>query len=150
MGFGRPWKAFFVRLKDRHCLDRSNPHHLWLLHDEFIVELNQDVDRFVADWNTHGISGSTTKGKSPQDMRFLGQLTQGVQEDIYADIPPEVLQELLGVDISDDNLHTSVDSTDDAEEETEAGADQDEDDTKAEPVDLSHISDRATEVAAFL
>ncbi|KAG8715027.1 hypothetical protein FRC09_016995 [Ceratobasidium sp. 395] len=125
MGFGRPWKAFLIRLEDRHCLDQSNPHHLWLLHDEFIVELNQDVDQFVADWNTHGISGSATKGKSPQDMRFLGQLTQGLQEDIYADVPPEVLQEFLGVDLSDGDAHAGVNTADDSDDETEAGAGQD-------------------------
>jgi hypothetical protein len=31
-------------------------------------------------------------------MRFLGQLTNGIQEDIYAGIPPELLQDYLDVD----------------------------------------------------
>ncbi|KAF8574027.1 hypothetical protein K439DRAFT_1373636 [Ramaria rubella] len=28
--FARRWRAFFRRLEDRHHLDSSNPHHLWL------------------------------------------------------------------------------------------------------------------------
>jgi hypothetical protein len=31
-------------------------------------------------------------------MRFLGQLTNGIQEDIYAGISPELLQDYLDVD----------------------------------------------------
>ena len=56
--FVRAWRAFFFRLERRHYLDRSNPHHLWLLHFLFLDAINFDCQEFQKDWNAHPISGA--------------------------------------------------------------------------------------------
>ncbi|KAF8218027.1 hypothetical protein K438DRAFT_1796187 [Mycena galopus ATCC 62051] len=76
--FARRWRAFFTRLGRLHCLDRKNPSHLWLLHHLFLPEINDDCLEFQEEWNLHPISGPMTSDQSPADMRFLGQLTEGV------------------------------------------------------------------------
>jgi len=55
--FARRWRAFFLRLEHYHHLDRSNPHHLWLLHFLFMERINQDCQDFQREWNSHPISG---------------------------------------------------------------------------------------------
>ncbi|KAJ7043418.1 hypothetical protein C8F04DRAFT_894034, partial [Mycena alexandri] len=49
--FARRWRVFFYRL------DRTNPHHLWLLHLLFLDLINLDCKNFRAEWNCHPISG---------------------------------------------------------------------------------------------
>ncbi|KAG8707471.1 hypothetical protein FRC09_001809 [Ceratobasidium sp. 395] len=151
--FSRLWKAFLLRLEQQHSLERSNPYHLWLLHFLLLDQLNFDATSFVSRWNAHGVSGSTTQGQTPQDMRFLGQLTQGVQEDIYADVPLAVLEEYLGVETD------PLVSTEEANEwEEEANLDnmsnaansngpiqEQEDD-----IDLDTLDDHEAEVVTFL
>ena len=56
--FGRAWQAFFRRLERLHLLDRSNTHHLWLLHFLFLDAINSDCAEFQSDWNSHPISGA--------------------------------------------------------------------------------------------
>src|SRR6201992_3767505 len=55
--FARGWRAFFTRLERLHFLDRSDPHHLWLLHILFLDDVSKDCDDFCTGWNTHPISG---------------------------------------------------------------------------------------------
>ena len=55
--FARAWRAFFRRLERLHLLDRSNKHHLWLLHLLFLDAINSDCREFQSDWNSHPISG---------------------------------------------------------------------------------------------
>lgn len=55
--FARAWRAFFRRLECLHLLDRSNNHHLWLLHLLFLDYINSDCCEFQNDWNSHPISG---------------------------------------------------------------------------------------------
>lgn len=62
--FARSWRAFFFRLEELHGLERSNPHHLWLLHQLFLGAINEDCQKFQGDWNSHPISGEG-HNKSP-------------------------------------------------------------------------------------
>ena len=62
--FARSWRAFFLRLERLHFLDRGDKRHLWLLHHLFLDEINADCDDFVANWNTHPMSG-VAKNQSP-------------------------------------------------------------------------------------
>lgn len=55
--FARRWRAFFLRLERLHFLDRTNPHHLFLLHILFLDDINDDCDEFKRYWNTHPIVG---------------------------------------------------------------------------------------------
>jgi hypothetical protein len=55
--FARQWRAFFLRLEAYHHLDRSNPHHLWLLHILFLESINDDCKQFCQNWNSHPLSG---------------------------------------------------------------------------------------------
>ncbi|KAJ7649692.1 hypothetical protein FB45DRAFT_961 [Roridomyces roridus] len=96
--FARAWRAFFTRLGRLHCLDRKNPSHLWLLHLLFLEEINQDCRDFQDDWNLHPIEGVQTKNQSPADLRFLGQLTEGVyREDPLDGIHPDAINRYYGV-----------------------------------------------------
>ncbi|KAJ7158390.1 hypothetical protein C8R43DRAFT_882563, partial [Mycena crocata] len=94
--FARRWRAFFYRLEALHGLERSNPHHLWLLHLLFLDLINDDCDDFRADWNCHPISGEG-HSQSPNDMCFIGQVQNGVYVDDYADVHPNVLERYYGV-----------------------------------------------------
>ncbi|KAG8724435.1 hypothetical protein FRC09_018723 [Ceratobasidium sp. 395] len=95
--FARLWRAFFMRLEKLHGLDRSDKHHLWLIQFLFLSEINADIDSFRTLWNLHGVSGSQTHDQSPLDMRLLGQLQDGVQEDPFLDVSPEQVAQFLGV-----------------------------------------------------
>ncbi|KAJ3816859.1 hypothetical protein EV361DRAFT_795172 [Lentinula raphanica] len=89
--FARGWRAFFLRLERLHGLQRNNPHHLWLLHLLFLPSINDDCQEFMEMWNSHPISG---KGhdKSPNDMRLMGQLRNGLYRDVDNTIHPEILR----------------------------------------------------------
>ncbi|KAJ7016807.1 hypothetical protein C8F04DRAFT_1215348 [Mycena alexandri] len=80
--FARRWRAFFYRLEALHGLNRSNPHHLWLLHLLFLDMINTDCDDFHAEWNCHPISG---------------EAQQGIYVDDYENIHPTVLERYYGV-----------------------------------------------------
>ncbi|KAK1218916.1 hypothetical protein PQX77_014961 [Marasmius sp. AFHP31] len=80
----RQWRAFFLRLERLHRLDVKNPFHLWLLHQLFLDAINDDINTFEQEWNSHPISGIGHE-KSPKDMRLLGMIEHG----IYTDDPPE-------------------------------------------------------------
>ncbi|QRV90678.1 integrase core domain protein [Ceratobasidium sp. AG-Ba] len=163
--FARYWKAFFLRLELLHGLDRFNTHHIWLLHHLFLADINTDITSFADEWNVHGISGSKTQGQSPQvglmltivgvyalttskDLRFLGQLTEGVHEDVYADISPEILEQFLGVDDPGDFDET----TSGGDNELFPGSQSQFDITPEDPDDISlgDLSSEAVEIALFL
>ncbi|THV01311.1 hypothetical protein K435DRAFT_655548, partial [Dendrothele bispora CBS 962.96] len=94
--FVRAWKGFFLRLEHQHCLNRENPHHLWLLHFLFLESINQDCREFQKDWNAHPISG-VGHDRSPNDLYFLGKLQHGAYKDDYRDVHPDALAEHYGV-----------------------------------------------------
>ncbi|OBZ70899.1 hypothetical protein A0H81_09541, partial [Grifola frondosa] len=94
--FCREWRVFFTRLERLHQLDRTNPHHLWLLHSLFLDSINADCQSFQVDWNAHPISGSDTHDQSPNDMRILGQTANGIYVDDGADVHPDILHEFYG------------------------------------------------------
>ncbi|KAJ7730649.1 hypothetical protein B0H14DRAFT_2409566, partial [Mycena olivaceomarginata] len=94
--FARRWRAFFYRLERVHGLDRTNPHHLWLLHLLFLDDLNEDCATFQEEWNAHPISGEG-HDQSPNDMFFLGQTRDGVYIDDCAGVHPNVVSQYYGV-----------------------------------------------------
>ncbi|KAJ7804598.1 hypothetical protein B0H14DRAFT_2383616 [Mycena olivaceomarginata] len=97
--FARRWRAFFTRLGRLHGLDRKNPAHLWLLHHLFLSELNEDCDEFQDEWNLHPLRGRMTSDQSPADIRFLGQLTEGVyRHDPLDGIHPDAINRYYGVE----------------------------------------------------
>ncbi|KAJ7031446.1 hypothetical protein C8F04DRAFT_697783 [Mycena alexandri] len=97
--FARRWRAFFTRLGRLHRLDRKNPGHLWLLHHLFLAEINQDCVEFQEEWNLHPIRGRTTNDQSPADIRFLGQLNEGVyRHDPLDGIHPDAINRYYGVE----------------------------------------------------
>ncbi|KAJ7024501.1 hypothetical protein C8F04DRAFT_1213036 [Mycena alexandri] len=101
--FARRWRAFFTQLGRLHRLDRKNPTHLWLLHHLFLQDINADCLEFQDEWNLHPMAGGTTNDQSPADLRFLGQLTEGVYRDDPLDDPlegihPDAINRYYGVE----------------------------------------------------
>ncbi|KAK7030025.1 Integrase catalytic domain-containing protein [Favolaschia claudopus] len=101
--FARSWRGFFLRLERLHKLDRENPHHLWLLHDLFLDEINKDCDDFVDYWNHHPISGRG-HDQTPMDMRTIGEVTDGRYMDDFDEIHPEILDRYEG----EDNIDAAI------------------------------------------
>ncbi|KII84219.1 hypothetical protein PLICRDRAFT_58020 [Plicaturopsis crispa FD-325 SS-3] len=95
--FGRPWRAFFTRLERAHRLDYKDPHHLWLLHQLFLQDINNDCRTFQDEWNVHPISGPDTHDQSPNDLRLLGQTEHGLYKDDCEDVHPDVISQYYGV-----------------------------------------------------
>ncbi|KAJ7211374.1 hypothetical protein GGX14DRAFT_362931 [Mycena pura] len=96
--FARRWRGFFTRLGRLHRLDRKNPGHLWLLHLLFLAEINDDCVEFQEEWNVHPLRGRMTSDQSPADIRFLGQLTEGVyRHDPLDGIHPDAINRYYGV-----------------------------------------------------
>ncbi|KAJ6489726.1 hypothetical protein C8R45DRAFT_1138343 [Mycena sanguinolenta] len=77
--FARRWRAFFYRLEALHGLDRTNPHHLCLLHFLFLDLINEDCTNFRAEWNCHPIS-----------------VREGVYLDDCAGVHPDIIQQYYG------------------------------------------------------
>ncbi|KAK7012593.1 hypothetical protein R3P38DRAFT_2549489 [Favolaschia claudopus] len=96
--FARQWRAFFTRLGDLHCLDRKNPGHIWLLHQLFLDSINEDCVKFQNEWNAHPVSGRQCSDRSPNDMRFLGELNQGVYPDPMEGVHPDTINRYYGVE----------------------------------------------------
>ncbi|KAJ7645241.1 hypothetical protein DFH06DRAFT_998707, partial [Mycena polygramma] len=94
--FARRWRAFFYRLERLHGLDRTDPHHLWLVHFLFLDALNEDCAKFQEEWNAHPISGEG-HDQSPNDMFFMGQTSHGVYVDDCEGVHPEVISQYYGV-----------------------------------------------------
>jgi hypothetical protein len=68
--FVRQWRAFFTRLERCHLLERTNPHHRWLLHYLFLDMINEDCKKFCEEWNAHPISG-VGGGRSPNVCNLI-------------------------------------------------------------------------------
>ncbi|KAI1783287.1 hypothetical protein LXA43DRAFT_903869 [Ganoderma leucocontextum] len=132
--FCREWRAFFTRLERCHQLDRSNPHHLWLIHALFLVSINDDCQTFQNTWNAHPISGPDTHDQSPDDMRFLAQTTEGIYEDDGADIHPDILHESYGTTSESVNRRRV--------HQTGAGHPPEEEESENEQQDLTSLEDR--------
>ncbi|KAJ7679330.1 hypothetical protein DFH06DRAFT_974840, partial [Mycena polygramma] len=98
--FARRWRAFFTRLGELHRLDCKNPGHVWLLHRLFLDNINEDCAVFQAQWNAHPVSGREAHDQTPADMRFLGQLTDGVYDEVdpMAGVDPDVINRYYGVE----------------------------------------------------
>ncbi|KAF8172963.1 hypothetical protein K438DRAFT_1611265 [Mycena galopus ATCC 62051] len=62
------------------------------------VEINDDCVEFQDEWNLHPLRGPLTNDKSPADIHFLGQLTEGVYRDDPLDgIHPDAINRYYGV-----------------------------------------------------
>ncbi|KAJ7159718.1 hypothetical protein C8R46DRAFT_880844 [Mycena filopes] len=97
--FARRWRAFFTRLGELHRLNRKNPHHIWLLHRLFLDDVNNDCREFQAQWNAHPISGRGANDQSPADLRFMGQLNDGVYAvDPMDELHPDTIEQYYGVE----------------------------------------------------
>lgn len=68
-------------LEDRFQLDRGNPHHLWLLTNLFLSEIQEDCERFQREWNMHPISTPGVGDKSPFVSHVLN-LQAGMRSEI--------------------------------------------------------------------
>ncbi|KAJ6578020.1 hypothetical protein B0H19DRAFT_1208066 [Mycena capillaripes] len=123
--FARQWRAFFTRLEDPHRLDRKNPGHIWLLHRLFLAAVNEDCREFQAQWNAHPISGRAANDQSPADLRFLGQLNNGV----YTTDPME------GVHVDTINRYYGVEGAERARHPGQSGAGHPEDEEEGQWVD---------------
>ncbi|KAJ7734734.1 hypothetical protein DFH07DRAFT_754295, partial [Mycena maculata] len=106
--FARPWRAFFTRLERLHGLDHDSPHHLWLLHQLFLRDINTDCHDFQLEWNLHPLKGGQNKGQSPADIRFISETEHGVRED-QPGVHPTVLEEFYGVEEDRDREWRDVD-----------------------------------------
>ncbi|TFK46578.1 hypothetical protein OE88DRAFT_1776280 [Heliocybe sulcata] len=132
--FARRWRAFFTRLGRLHSLDRKNPYHLWLLHRLFLSDINADCVEFQAQWNAHPIAGRETKNRSPADLRFLGQTTQGIYtEDTLEDIHPDTLDRYYSTHGPEQQRHPNatgaghpVDEREDEHDESDSESDDTE------------------------
>jgi len=71
--FACQWRAFFLRLEKYHHLDRTNPHHLWLIHVLFMEAINHDCEQFRQNWNSHPLSGKGNSGNQSPNVRHLYQ-----------------------------------------------------------------------------
>ncbi|KAJ7037274.1 hypothetical protein C8F04DRAFT_952970 [Mycena alexandri] len=130
--FARQWRAFFTRLGDLHRLDRHNPHHIWLLHRLFLANLNDNCHELQAQWNAHPISGRGTSDQSPADLRFMGQLNDGVYaSDPMDSVHPDTLNRYYGVDGTEQVRQPGQTGTGHPE-------DEDEDIANAVAEDLAH------------
>ncbi|KAJ7646936.1 hypothetical protein FB45DRAFT_974803 [Roridomyces roridus] len=87
--FARRWRAFFYRLEALHGLDRTNPHHLWLLHALFLDFINEDCEQFREEWNCHPISGEG------HDMS--PEVQNGMYVDEHDKVHPSILERYYGV-----------------------------------------------------
>jgi hypothetical protein len=68
--FARRWRGFFQRLQFKYSLNHQDPHHLWLLKELFLTEIQADCKLFVAHWNHHGIRGPA-QSQSPEVGRLI-------------------------------------------------------------------------------
>ncbi|KAK7059428.1 hypothetical protein R3P38DRAFT_3522500 [Favolaschia claudopus] len=140
--FARRWRGFFTRLGRLHRLDRKNPAHLWLLHHLFLDELNADCEEFQEEWNHHPISGRMTGDQSPWDMRYMGQLTQG----IYREDPLDAVDPLDGIHPDAINRYYGVDGRRLRRSRNQTGAGTSEleadDDEDVEPSEQEQLENR--------
>lgn len=77
-GFGAKWKVFFQGL-ERHGLNNNIGAHIWLLHFLFLDALNQDAQSWADAWNSHVVARRGQPQRSPVDMFFFGQLSEGLR-----------------------------------------------------------------------
>ncbi|KAG8942949.1 hypothetical protein FRC04_003291 [Tulasnella sp. 424] len=79
--FGSKWHSFFENLEVQHGLNINNRNHLWLLHYLYLPDINADCAFFAESWNHHRIQTPGQPARSPHDMWFFDQFTNGVRGD---------------------------------------------------------------------
>ncbi|KAK1226936.1 hypothetical protein PQX77_010069 [Marasmius sp. AFHP31] len=121
----RQWRAFFFRLERLHRLDVKNPSHLWLLHRLFLDAINDDINTFKQEWNSHPISGVAHE-KSPKHGIYTDDPLD--EEDGFSDpgYDPLAFQD------EDANEKSSTTYDFDGESEVEDEGELDEEDFESE------------------
>lgn len=95
MGFGAKWKKFFIMLEVEHGLRPDSPAHIWLLHHLFLPAIRTDATEWVKMWNSHKISGSRQRERSPEDMFVFGMIEYGARGlDRFPDQDPTTVEPL--------------------------------------------------------
>ncbi|KAL4261185.1 hypothetical protein AB1N83_010317 [Pleurotus pulmonarius] len=119
--FARAWRGFFLRLERLHYLKHSNPHHLWLIQFIFLDAINEDCKQFQENWNDHPISG-VGHDKSPNDLRFLGQLEHGVYDGDLTQTIQQVLHQVCLQNGHDSDSNSDIEMSDPLDEDdTDSG-----------------------------
>jgi hypothetical protein len=125
----------------------------------FLNDINEDCQKFQADWNAHPVTGSRTNNKSPvvsctigyvhkqvqtiiQDLRFLGQVEHGIyEEDPMANIHPDTINRYYGVDSIEQTRsdgQTGAGHPDDEDIDSETGDTDVEDGSEGDESDGDH------------
>ncbi|KAF8337808.1 hypothetical protein F5887DRAFT_890337 [Amanita rubescens] len=74
------WKPFFKSLEEFHGLRVDSAAHLWLIHHLFLHNLNNNIEEWAEDWNSHVMRLKGQKNRAPRDM-FLSGLRERLNVD---------------------------------------------------------------------
>jgi hypothetical protein len=112
-GFGQKWKDFFLELEATHGLDASKPGHIWLLHYLFLQDIQDEATTWANTWNSHLMTLSKERDRSPEDMFVFDMLTRGPRglDGLFLPDPEPVNPQEFGVaweDFEDEQLMTAL------------------------------------------
>ncbi|KAF8325298.1 hypothetical protein F5887DRAFT_889403 [Amanita rubescens] len=95
------WKPFFRALEEEHGLRVDSAAHLWLLHHLFLANVNDDIQRWTAQWNSHVMRLKGQRNQAPRDMFMIGLARRMAVDDIR--IQEEDVRDLgqFGIDWED-------------------------------------------------
>lgn len=79
---GAKWADFFQDLELRHGLDINNSYHIWLLHTLFLQMVNDEIDFFIKNWNSHRLQMRGQRSRSPIDLFEIDMLSCGIRGDV--------------------------------------------------------------------
>ncbi|KAL0565018.1 hypothetical protein V5O48_017012, partial [Marasmius crinis-equi] len=110
-GFGQKWKEFFRGLEAAAGLCPDWNAHIWLLHHLFLPSVNEEAMEWIETWNHHTVTIHSQRDRSPRDMFFFGQLTNGWRDmallansDDFAEPDPLEAADIAGYGIDWDDL----------------------------------------------
>ena len=69
----------FCEMEYLGYLNKHNPKHIWALHYVFLPRINNFLCEFTESWNLHSLSSE--KGKSPEQLWFLGKLSNKMEDE---------------------------------------------------------------------
>ena len=76
------WKPFFRALEEYHGLRVDSAAHLWLLHHLFLANVNEDIQRWTEQWNSHVMRLKRQRNQAPRDMFMIGLARRMAVDDI--------------------------------------------------------------------
>lgn len=65
-GFGKKWKEFFIFLELHYRLDHESDAHIWLSLHLFLSYINNDIQTWIATWNSHTLANHTETYSTPR------------------------------------------------------------------------------------